>query len=175
MIPRRAGHGAGGVFVAAAGGACYRAAVPGAPAVTPSPRPHTLREHLDRFIADTLARCTRCGRCVEACPMPAYSPTLPSQDPVAVVGGVIALLGQQGGSPAALEWVELCTQSGRCIKACPEGINVMKMVRVARMSALGELGGPAQAAAREEPHFFRRVGAFARMQFDDEEIEREQR
>ena len=139
--------------------------------MTPAPRPQPLREHLDRFIADTLARCTRCGRCVEACPMPGYSPTLPSQEPAAVVGGVIALLRQHGGSPAALEWVELCTQSGRCIKACPEGINVMKMVRVARMSALGSLGGPAQVASREEPDFFRKIGAFARLQFGDDEIE----
>ena len=28
----------------------------------------TLHEHLDTFIADTLSRCTRCGKCFEACP-----------------------------------------------------------------------------------------------------------
>ena len=32
----------------------------------------TLKEHLTDFIADTLARCTRCGKCFEACPMTRY-------------------------------------------------------------------------------------------------------
>jgi hypothetical protein len=51
----------------------------------------------------------------------------------------------------------------------------MKMMRVARMSALGSLGAPRQIAPREEKGFFRRIEAFSRLQFSPEEIEKWQR
>jgi Fe-S oxidoreductase len=139
------------------------------------PKAATLTEHLERFIADALARCTRCGACVEACPMTAYAPALPGADPKEVVAGVLRLLRQEAGNAEALAWIEVCTQSGRCSAACPEGINAMKMVRVGRMSALGSLGGPRQIAPREEKEFFLRIEAFSRLQLSREEIEKWQR
>jgi L-lactate utilization protein LutB len=85
------------------------------------------------------------------------------------------LLRQQAGNAEAIAWIEVCTQSGRCTAACPEGINAMKMMRVARMSALGSLGGPRQIAPRGEKDFFRRIEAHSRLQFSTEEIEKWQR
>lgn len=130
-----------------------------------------LRQHLDAFIADTLARCTRCGRCFEACPMTGYADGLQGAESTRVVDGVLGLLRQDAGNAEALKWLKVCTQSSRCTEACPEGINAMKMVRVAQMSALGALGGPARTASREEPHFFRKIGAFADLQLTPEEVE----
>lgn len=132
----------------------------------------TLTEHLGQFIADTLTRCTRCGACFKACPMTPYAEALPGADAHHVVEGVLGLLRQEAGNAEAVAWIDVCTQSGRCSAACPEGINAMKMVRVARMSALGSLGGPQQIARREEKGFFRRIGAFSQLQFSAEEIEK---
>jgi L-lactate utilization protein LutB len=88
---------------------------------------------------------------------------------------VLGLIRQEPGNDEALAWIEVCTQSGRCSAACPEGINAMKMMRVARMSALGSLGAPRRIAPREEHGFFRRIGAFSQLQFSEEEIEKWQR
>lgn len=107
--------------------------------------------------------------------MTSYAPGLPQARPQHAVEGVLDLLRQQAGNAEAVAWIEVCTQSGRCTKACPEGINAMKMMRVARMSALGSLGAPRQISPREEKGFFRRIEAYSRLQFSAEEIEKWQR
>ena len=135
----------------------------------------TLRQHLDDFISDTLSRCTRCGKCFEACPMTRYGDGLSAADPKAVVSGVLDWLQQTPGNDESVKWLKVCTQSSRCIEACPEGINAMKMVRVAQMSALGSLGAPAVLKSREEKDFFRKINAFSGTQLSAEEIERWQR
>jgi len=133
-------------------------------------RPGTLREFLDGFIEDTLARCTRCGRCFEACPMTPYSERLAGAEAPAVVADLLDVLRRRPASPQALAWIKVCTQSATCIEACPESINAMLMLRVARMGALGSLGGPRQMEGRDDPLFFRRITAFAETQFTDEEL-----
>jgi heterodisulfide reductase subunit D len=137
----------------------------------------TLREHLDDFIADTLSRCTRCGKCFEACPMTRYSEGLAKADPKAVVSGVLDWLQQTPGSDESVAWLKVCTQSSRCIGACPEGINAMKMVRVGQMSAMGSLGltGAPAMSGREAKDFFRVINAFSETQLSAEEMERWQR
>jgi heterodisulfide reductase subunit D len=137
----------------------------------------TLREHLDDFIADTLARCTRCGKCFEACPMTRYSEGLSNADPKNVVTGVLDWLKQTPGNTESVAWLKVCTQSSRCIEACPEGINAMKMVRVGQMSAMGSLGlsGAPAMSGRDAKDFFRVINAFSETQMSAEEIERWQR
>lgn len=137
----------------------------------------TLREHVDDFIVDTLARCTRCGKCFEACPMTRYSDGLNSADPKNVVSGVLEWLKQTPGNDASVQWLKVCTQSARCIDACPEGINAMKMVRVAQMSAMGSLGvsGAPALSGRDAKDFFRVINAFSETQMSADEIERWQR
>jgi Fe-S oxidoreductase len=135
----------------------------------------TLRGHLDDFIADTLSRCTRCGKCFEACPMTRYGEGLSDADPKTTVSGVLDWLQQTPGNAESVAWLKVCTQSSRCIEACPEGINAMKMVRVARMSALGSLGAPAGLKSHEEKDFFRKINAFSETQMTADEIARWQR
>ena len=138
-------------------------------------KPGTLVEHLKAFIDDTLSRCTRCGKCFEACPMTRYGEGLTAADPKTTVSGVLDWLRQTPGNAESVNWLKVCTQSSRCIEACPEGINAMKMVRVAQMSALGSLGAPAVLKSREEKDFFRKINAFSQTQMSDEEIDRWQR
>jgi|SRR5262245_17377805 len=140
--------------------------------MAPAAKPQNLTEYIDGFIEDTLSRCTRCGRCFEVCPMTPYSERLTRANAAEVVGGVLDVLRRQAATPQALDWIKVCTQSATCIKACPEGINAMLMLRVARMGALGSLGGPRQMDGRDDPLFFRRITAFAETQFTEEELEK---
>ncbi len=137
----------------------------------------TLHAHLDDFIKDTLSRCTRCGKCFEACPMTRYGDGLSKADPKTVVSGVLDWLQQTPGNEESVQWLKVCTQSSRCIEACPEGINAMKMVRVGQMSAMGSLGlqGAPALSGREAKDFFRVINAFSETQMTPDEMARWQR
>ena len=135
-------------------------------------KPGTLREYVDGFVQDTLDRCTRCGRCFEACPMTPYGERIAGAGGSEVVRELLEGLRHGPASPRALDWIKVCTQSATCIKACPENINAMLMLRVARMGAMGSLGGPRQMGGRDDPLFFRRITAFAETQFTEEELEK---
>jgi Fe-S oxidoreductase len=107
--------------------------------------------------------------------MTRYGAGLSEADPKTVVSGVLDWLKQTPGNEESVKWLKVCTQSSRCIEACPEGINAMKMVRVAQMSALGSLGAPAVLNSREEKDFFRKINAFSETQMTADEIARWQR
>ena len=103
---------------------------------------------------------------------------LAGADGKTVVAGVLDWLQQKPGNELSVSWLKVCTQSSRCIEACPEGINAMKMVRVAQVSALGALGdsgAPAVLTSREEKDFFRKINAFSETQLSADEIARWQR
>jgi Fe-S oxidoreductase len=130
-----------------------------------------LLAYIARNIARTLAGCTSCGKCFDVCPMSRYSDMLPGQPGREVVAGVLDILRGKGGTPAAVEWTRLCTQTAVCIPACPEDINPMLMLRLSRITALGSTGAPALLPEfTRDPNFFRRINAFAALQPDDAEI-----
>jgi Fe-S oxidoreductase len=115
-----------------------------------------------------LSACTRCGKCYEVCPMAQYSKARSSDAP-AVVDGVLAVLRGERGSAEALGWIAVCTRSGVCVPACPHNVDPKMMMRLARMTALGGRGLPAQIQAREDRDYFDRVRAFGALQLSDEE------
>ncbi|MEO7729049.1 MAG: (Fe-S)-binding protein [Burkholderiales bacterium] len=135
-----------------------------------------LLAYIERNIERTLDDCTTCGKCFEACPMTAYSEKLTGKSGGDVAAGVLDILRGTGGTPEALEWTRLCTQSAVCIPACPEHVNPMLMMRLSRITALGSTGGAAMMAdGKRDPNFFRRINAFAALQFTDTEIAEQQR
>ena len=82
---------------------------------------------------DMIDACTRCGKCVEVCPVagPAGVGDAAPQD---VIGGVIDILHGGEGTAASQAWATGCALSGACIEACPEAINprfLLAMTRVA--------------------------------------------
>jgi Fe-S oxidoreductase len=86
-------------------------------------------------VAEILDRCTRCGACVEVCPMPAPA-GLDVTDPAGLAGGVLTLL--RGGTHAdAQRWAAVCSGSGHCIPACQHGVNPRLMLALARAADLG--------------------------------------
>ena len=68
--------------------------------------------------------------------MTQYGEGLQDADAKHVVSGVLDWLQQKPGNTESTNWLKVCTQSAKCIKACPEGINAMKMVRVGQISAI---------------------------------------
>lgn len=110
--------------------------------------------------------------------MTRYGEGLSGADAKTVVGGVLDWLQQTPGNAQSVAWLKVCTQSARCIDACPEGINAMKMVRVGQMSAMGSLGVAADQTAlsgRDAKDFFRVINAFAATQMSADEVEKWQR
>jgi Fe-S oxidoreductase len=135
-----------------------------------------LLAYIERNIERTLGDCTTCGKCFEVCPMTKYSDKLTGRTGSEVVAGIHGILRGTAGTPEAIEWTRLCTQSARCIPACPASVNPMLMLRLSRITALGSTGGAALLPdGKRDPNFFRRINAFAALQFSDTEIAEQQR
>ncbi|HJU15488.1 MAG TPA: (Fe-S)-binding protein [Stellaceae bacterium] len=94
-------------------------------------------------VADILDACTRCGKCVAACPMvePAgIDLGSGAEQAPAVVGGILDLLAGGEGTAEAKTWARVCTNSGKCIPACDYGINPRFMVNMARIASKAKRG-----------------------------------
>ena len=83
--------------------------------------------------------CTRCGKCVEACPTTVAAGLTADErrNPVAVIGGIIDILrGQstEAGNGAARKWASGCMLSGDCIEACDYGVNPRFLLHMARVA-----------------------------------------
>ena len=111
------------------------------------------------------AACTRCGACAEACPMLPYAPAAQGVAAPDLVRGVLEVLQGGPGSPGARDWINACTRSGSCNAACPEAVNPMLMLRLAKWRA-NETGALPRRDALEA---MSRAKAFARLGFTEDE------
>ena len=90
-------------------------------------------EALHTRAQDVLDDCTTCGRCFEVCPMTGPA-GLGGKKAADVVGGVLDIVRGGAGSPDAERWAKVCSGSGSCIPACPEGINPRFMLALTRVT-----------------------------------------
>lgn len=111
------------------------------------------------------ATCTACGACFDACPMIAYVPAAQGASPAGTVRGVLSLMAGGAGDAASRGWVAACTRSAVCIPACPEAVDPMLMLRLARFAA-HENG---HIPSKDVPEAMSRVKAFARLTFSEDE------
>ena len=99
--------------------------------------------YLDEFRArgEALANaCTRCGACFRACPM--VEPAgIDAADAGETTAAIVDLITGGGGNDDAVRWANVCSGSGNCIPACPEGINPRFMVQLARGFARAQQDG----------------------------------
>jgi heterodisulfide reductase subunit D len=90
-----------------------------------------LQAYIESETREILDNCTSCGKCVEICPMLPYG-NLQGADPQLVVSGILDILRGGQGHDEAQRWTQVCTASGSCIPACPEGINPRKMLNLTK-------------------------------------------
>ena len=118
--------------------------------------------------------CTRCGKCVEACPSvkPAGIADAPPQD---VITGILDILRDGEGTEASRKWAQACTLSGDCIRACDEGVNprfLLAMARVAMAKAANDLPTRRRQGLEKYRDLGRDVSVLSQLQLNDEVLER---
>ena len=125
-------------------------------------------------VAEMTDACTRCGKCVAACP--SIEPAgLSAADPVETITGIIDLLRHGDGSEEARRWASSCVMSGACIKACDYGVNPRFLLSMARV-ALAHATKDAAARRGESIAAFRKhqrtVTMLSRLQVTPEQLAR---
>ena len=90
-----------------------------------------LQAYIESETQAILQDCTTCGKCVDVCPMLPYG-NLQGADSTHVVSGILDILRGGQGHDEARRWAQVCTASGSCIPACPEGINPRKMLNLTK-------------------------------------------
>jgi heterodisulfide reductase subunit D len=125
-------------------------------------------------IEHILDACTRCGKCVEVCPI-TEAAQLPPVSPENIVTGVLDILRSGDGPEAARKWASSCVLSGECIKACDYGINPRFMLAMARVSMVKAKNEPPQTRRRGVQDFRtlnQDVTILSRMQLTGDMLER---
>ena len=124
--------------------------------------------------AAMLEACTRCGRCVEICPM-AKPAGVGDAAPEDVITGVLDIVRTGEGAAASKAWAKGCALTGDCIAACDEGVNprfLLAMARVALAKESSELRNRRKQGVENFRLVADGVNVLARMQLDESELAR---
>ena len=110
---------------------------------------YRLRDFLAAEAQSIAGACTKCGKCVEVCPVVPGSAA--ARTPAArVAGGIAGFLADIDPLDSASDaWLSACNGCGLCIPACPEGINPRKMLALA--------AGKAATVRSRTPELFRQM------------------
>src|SRR6476646_4539778 len=82
---------------------------------------------------EMLDACTRCGKCVEVCPM-AKPAGVGDASPESVIAGVLDIVRTGEGPAASKAWAKGCALTGDCITACGDGVNPRFLLAMARVA-----------------------------------------
>ena len=133
----------------------------------------SFEQALGARVDDMLDACTRCGKCVDACPsVKPAGITASSED---IISGVLDLVRSGEGPEASRKWAASCMLSGDCIKACDDGVNPRFLLAMARLStAKAESALPDRRRLGVERYrdLGRDVTVLSRLQLDGEVLER---
>jgi heterodisulfide reductase subunit D len=103
---------------------------------------------LNARVEAMLDACTKCGKCVEACPITGAA-GVDVSNPSDVIAGVLDIVRLGDGPEASRKWASSCVLSGECIKVCDYGVNPRFLLNMARV---------AMARAKNEPPQRRKLG-----------------
>lgn len=120
------------------------------------------------------AACTRCGKCVEVCPVTGAA-GIAAVAPRDVIAGVLDIVRTGEGPEASRAWARSCALSGECIEACGDGVNPRFLLAMARVAMAQRTVEP-RARRRGGVENYRMmadgVNVLARMQLDGEALAR---
>ncbi len=139
--------------------------------------PQTFETALQERVDAMVDACTRCGKCVEACPVTGAAglEAEARDNPVGVIGGILDILRHGEGNEAARNWASGCVFSGECIKACDYGVNPRFLVYMAKVE-MARAANDATTRRRDGVLGFRNVAHdvnhISRLQLDDALLER---
>jgi Fe-S oxidoreductase len=124
-------------------------------------------------VREIIDACTRCGKCVEVCPVKGPAGVAaPAQE---VASGVIDILRNGDGPEASRRWASTCMLTGDCIEACDYGVNPRFMLTMARL-AMAKASTEPREQRRQGVETFRKlnreVTVQSRMQLEDELLAR---
>jgi len=124
--------------------------------------------------AEMLAACTRCGKCVEVCPM-AKPAGVGDATPESVISGVLDIVRTGEGPMASRAWAKGCALTGDCIAACGDGVNPRFLLAMARVAMAKQASGPRDRRKQGIENFrlvADGVNVLARMQLDETDLSR---
>ncbi len=132
----------------------------------------TFESALHARVDTMIDACTRCGKCVAACPTTAAAGLTAAEraNPVGVIEGVIDILRGGEGSEAARNWAAGCIRSGDCIEACDYGVNprfLLGMARAAMARARNDAAVLRKKGVDGFRHVARDVNAISKIQLDN--------
>src|SRR5262252_3549908 len=133
----------------------------------------TFETTLSARVAAMADACTRCGKCVEVCPV--TGPGGVDAEPRAVIAGIIDILRTGEGPDASRKWASACVLTGECIKACDYGVNPRFLLGMARVAmARHDHAAPEQRRLGIEGYrkVAREVTHISQMQLEDEVLAR---
>jgi Fe-S oxidoreductase len=128
---------------------------------------------LSARIDDMIEACTRCGKCVEACPITEAAGV--EAQPTEVIEGIVDLVRTGAGSDDARRWASGCVLSGACIPACDYGVNPRFLLAMARTRRAQATSDPREQRRRGVEMYRKvghEVGTLSRLQLDDELLAR---
>ena len=125
-------------------------------------------------VDEMIDACTRCGKCVEACPSvaPAGIADASSAD---VISGILDILRTGEGAEASRKWAASCMLSGECIKACDYGVNprfLLAMANVAMAKSRNDLPERRRQGLTLFRNDSRDVTMLSQLQLDGDVLER---
>jgi Fe-S oxidoreductase len=112
--------------------------------------------------------CTRCGKCVEVCPV--TGPGGVAAEPVAVISGILDILKTGDGPEASRKWANACVLTGACIEACDYGVNPRFLLNMARVRMAQHAHAPVEQRRGGVEGFrkvAREVAHISQLQLDD--------
>src|SRR5215831_5768971 len=140
------------------------------------PAVQTFEAALDARAQAMADACTRCGKCVEVCPVtePGGVSAEELKNPGAVISGVVDIVRTGKGNNAARKWPNACILSCECIKDCDYGVNPRFLLHMARVK-MARAAEPAVQRKNGVDGFrkvAREVTQLSRIQLDDALLER---
>ena len=124
--------------------------------------------------AAMLEACTRCGKCVEVCPV-VRPAGVGDASPESVIAGVLDIVRRGEGPEPSKAWAKGCALTGDCIAACDEAVNprfLLAMARVALAKHSSELRNRRKQGVENFRLVADGVNVLARMQLSENDLAR---